>query len=110
MAVLSSQSIVRAGLSPAYASAAGGGDSFANTGKEFLHVKNDDASSKTVTIVTQSTVDGLSVSDRTVTVPAGESRMIGPFQTAIYNDDNSRVNVTYSAVTSVTVAVFKFVA
>lgn len=106
MAVLVAQSIVRAGLTPAFASAAGGGDEFVNTGNEYIEVINGDASSKTVTVVTPGTVDGLGITDRTVTIPAGERRKIGPFPTGTYNNASSKVQITYSAVTSVTIGVF----
>jgi hypothetical protein len=105
MATLTAQTISRSGLKPAYVSANSGGDGFANTGNEFVHVKNSDSSSHTVTIATPSTVDGLAVADRTVVVPAGEERMIGPFPTSTYSDTNGYVQLTYSSVTSTTIAV-----
>lgn len=88
-------------------SAAGGGDQFANSGQEQFFIKNGDASPHTVTFATPLTVDGQAVADRTVTVPAGHSMLIGPFRPAYYNDTNGNVQVSYSAVTSVTVAVVK---
>ena len=87
--------------------AAPGGDEFANTGREVFYFSNADGSSKTVTFVTQTTVDSLAVADKAVTVDAGDSVLVGPFPTSTYNDSNSRVQVTYSAVTSCLVAAFK---
>lgn len=107
MATLTAQQMSRSGLNPTYASAAGGGDEFVNTGEEYIHIKNGDASSHTITIVTQNTSDGLAVADRAVAVPAGEERKIGPFPTAIYNDANQKVQLTYDGVTSVTIGIFK---
>lgn len=107
MATLSAQTISRSGLTPSYASAESGGDEFANTGTEFIHIKNGDGSSHTVTIVTSATVDGLAVEDRAVAVPAGEERMIGPFPTSSYNDSSGNVALSYDAVTSVTIAIIK---
>jgi len=107
MAVLTVQTVSRSGLQPSLAAAAGGGDSFANTGNEFVYISNGGGGSITLTIVTQSTVDGQAVADRTVSVPAGESRFVGPFPTSHYNDANGRVQLTYSGVTSVTVAICK---
>jgi len=108
MAVLAVNELSRAGKNPVAldTAAAGGGDSFPNTGREYLYVANGDASSKTVTLVYAATTDGQAITNRTVAVPAGESMLIGPFPTSLYNDANGRVAVTYSAVTSVTVAVF----
>lgn len=88
--------------------AAGGGDVFPNTGKEIVIFKNGDASSKTVTFVTPATLDGLAVTDLAVTVAAGELRAIGPFPPGIYSVGavaGGNLNITYSAVTSCTIAV-----
>ena len=40
MATLSAQAVVEAGLEASYSAAAAGGDEWANTGSEFIHVKN----------------------------------------------------------------------
>lgn len=105
MATLTAQTIVRAGLEATYAAAAGGGDEFVNTGVEVLHVKNASVGDITVTVVSQATVDGLAVADRAVVVTAGEERFIGPFPTNVYNDANQKIQVTYSGVTTLTIAV-----
>ena len=68
-----------------------------------LHVTNGSGGSLTVTIVTPGTSDGLAVADRTVTIPNGEERVIGPFLRAIYNATaTGKVTVQFSATTSVT--------
>jgi len=105
MADLSIQTIARAGITPAYVAAAGGGDAFANSGKELIHIKNG-GSTMTLTIVTQATQDGLAVADRAVVVTGGEERVIGPFPASIYNDGTGKVQLTYSAVTTVTIGIF----
>ena len=107
MADITAQTISRDGLNPTYASAASGGDAFVNTGVEFIHIKNGDVSAKTLTIVTQATVDSQAVADRTVSIPAGEERLVGPFPGSTYNDSDVKVQLTYSDVTSVTIAVLK---
>lgn len=88
-------------------SAAAGGDSFVNTGKEFVVIKNGDSSPMTLTIVTPATIDGdLAIADRTATIGIGETRMIGPFQPGLYNDTlvaGGKVSLTYSSVTSLKV-------
>ncbi len=109
MALLATQSIVRAGLAPAYAAAAGGGDTLAPGSNVFLHVKNASGGAITVTIVTPRTdAVGNPVADNTVSVPATTGdRMIGPFPAEIYADPTTGlVNVTYSGVTSLTVGAF----
>lgn len=67
-------------------------------------VTNDDAAPITVTVaVPGTTVYGQPEPDFTVAVPAGESRIIGPFG-ADLADDDGLVSLSYSAVASVTVA------
>lgn len=108
MATLTVTDISLSGITPSYASAAAGGDEFANPdGQAFYHIKNGGVSSVTVTFAAQATVDGLTVSDVAITVPAGEERIVGPFSRTYMNDANGRVQVTYSGVTSVTVAAFR---
>lgn len=105
---LTVQSVVRTGLEPAYTAAVGDGHSVLNDGRlTFVHVVNGSGSEVTITIPTPGSVDGLAVADRTVAVPAGEERMIGPFPTATYNQADGTVHVDYSATTSVTVGAFK---
>jgi hypothetical protein len=87
--------------------AAGGGDSFPNTGREFLHVLNGGGSSITVTVAIAVTVEGQAVPGKAFTVGNGAQRIMGPFPTGTFNDSNSRVNITYSGVTSVTVGVIQ---
>ncbi len=107
MAVLTVQSVTRAGLVPTYAAAAGGGDSFANDGRTVYHVKNAHIAPWTVTVATQMTVDGKAVADDAVVVTNGTDALIGPFPPSIYNDVNGQVQVTYSGVTALTVAAIR---
>ena len=109
MATLSIQEVVRAGLNPTLSAATAGGDEFANTGKEFIYINNGHTGAQTVTIVTQQTVDGQAVADRTVSVPAGEFRLIGPFPVATYNDSGNKTQLTYSGVTSLTIGICKLI-
>ena len=110
MATLTVQTIDRGGdgLTPAFAAAAAGGDDFPNTGREFIVVKNGGGAPMTVTAVTPQTVAGsLTVSDEPYTIPASGERYIGPFPTGPFNNPQGRVSLTYSAVTTVTIGVFK---
>jgi hypothetical protein len=108
MATLSPQTIVYTGLIPTYAAAASGGDQFLNDGRTFIQLKNTNAGNRTVTIVTQATAAGRAIADDAVVIPltVGD-KMIGPFPTGIYNDANGYVQLTYDAVTDVTIGVFK---
>lgn len=110
MAVLTVSSVDRNGvdLAAGLVAAAGGGDSFPNTGTELLVIQNTSGSIITVTMVIQSTVDAQTVTSRTFTVAATTGlKIVGPFPTTIYNDTNSRVNLTYSGVTNLKVCPVK---
>ena len=116
MAALTVQNIAPSGVAPSYSAAAAGGDTIAAgpAGAErcFLHVKNGGGSAITVTInpvsptsVRTPGVGPLAVPALSVSVPAtnGE-RMIGPFAQAYIDPTTGNVSLSYSAVTSVTVA------
>ncbi|GIW81490.1 MAG: hypothetical protein KatS3mg105_3297 [Gemmatales bacterium] len=105
MALLTAKVASRSGVDLSPVAANAGGDEFVNNGRELLYIKNASGSSITLTVQTPVTVDGLAVSDRQITVGAGEEKIIGPFPKGTYNDGNGHVQLSYSAVTSVTVSV-----
>lgn len=105
MAQLASQAVTRGGLSPSYANAAAGGDTFTPTRDTVLHAKNGSGASITVTVATPGTEIGLPIADVAVAVPAGEERLIGPFPHEHFADPaDGLAHITYSDVTSLTVA------
>lgn len=111
MAVLTVQSITRAGLEAAYATAAGGGDTFVDdkTGRTFLHVINGSGADVEVTIASEATPvanSGVIADDLVVDVTAGEERFIGPFGENFYDADGV-VSISYESTTSVTIAALK---
>ena len=113
MAELTVETVLEAGLQPSYVAAASGGDSFKNDGKTIVHVKNGDASPHTPTFVAQKTAVDVSGYGATAkvdggsAVPATDDEFFGPFPTTAFNDLNGLCQITYDAVTSVTVAVLK---
>lgn len=117
MAQLSPSLHALAGLNPNFVAASAGGDAFADAGDErtYVRVKNGGASAITVTVAPVSptsvkvpgvTPQPVSLPSYSVSVPASGDMTIGPFPSA-YRDANSNVNLTYSAVTSVTVAAIR---
>lgn len=108
MATLTTQNIDTDGLTPSYVAAAGGGDKMLPGEHDFLHVKNGGGSSVTVTLVTPATVDAtLAVGDRAVAVADGAEAMIR-VPAELYRDPTDGLaSITYSAVTSVTVAAIR---
>lgn len=103
MALLTYQQPKLTGTTITYAAASAGGDTLGHTTGGVLRVKNGDAAAKTVTVVTPgNTAYGQADPDIPVTVAAGAEVAIGPFPAGLAVD--GVVSVTYSAVTSVTVA------
>lgn len=89
-AVLAVQDSVLAGLTPTFTVATVDGHAFDNrSGKVVLYVKNGGGVSTTVTISTPATVNGLAVADLTVSIPAGEERVIGTFPRGVFNNDDT---------------------
>ena len=111
MAALTIQTINGTAAAITTTSASSGGDTWANTGSEFLYIKNGGGEAVTVTITAQitsvesTTYGTLTKSDVTTSVAAGTSVVLGGFSTASFNDTNGEANITYSGVTSVTVGV-----
>lgn len=97
----------------AVAAASAGGDTAPNDGRTFLLVENGGASSITVTVTAQKTslsVPGLgNVTKANVAqaIAAGDEALLGPFAPAVFNDINGNIDITYSGVTSVSVAAIR---
>jgi hypothetical protein len=104
---LAVQQIKSDGLSPVYTPATADGHAFVNDGEVALHVINGGASPVTVTIETPLTIDGLAVSDRTITIPAGEERFVGGLSPRTYNQADGTVFVNAAPQTSVTYAALR---
>lgn len=109
MAVLTTQTIVPTGLAPAYSAAAGGGDKVTPGNDTFIHVKNASGSPITVTVDNVTPSNYGTDADLVVSVPATTGdRMIGPLPaTRFASLTDGLVNVTYSGVTSLTIAAIK---
>ena len=106
MATLTVITPTYAGATFSPAAAAGGGDKFVNTGNQLLYIKNGGGSTITLTLDAQ-TVNGLTITDPTITVTAGQEKFAGPFDPRYFTDNSGFLNLSYSAVTSVTVAVIQ---
>ena len=118
MATLTVQSFDKDGLDVTHASAAGGGDVFANdaTQRTFLSAKNGSGGAIVITITAQTTSATvtpyvtLTQANITFSLGAGEDCIIGPFNTLLFNNSSNQVAVTYDGVTSLTVAACKLLA
>jgi hypothetical protein len=88
----------------AVAAAAGGDTAPVGPGR-FLYVNNASAGTVTVTVTTPGTVKGLAIGDVAMAVAAGKHAIL-PLAD-VFRGSDGRAAVTYSAVTSVTVAAFE---
>ncbi|WP_242882580.1 hypothetical protein [Actinomadura litoris] len=61
------------------------GHVLANSGRTILIVRNADTQPHTLTLVTPGTVDGNSIADRTVPIPASTTRWFGRIDPAVYS-------------------------
>lgn len=108
MAVRDPETIQIDGTQPTYHAAEVGGDKITNPGDNVvLHVKNGSASSITATVVTPGTVAGQAIGDVGVAVAAGEEAFIGPLTVQHFANSDGQVDITWSAVTTVTFAAVK---
>lgn len=113
MATLVRQLLGEDGLTATYAAVGVSGDQVTNAdGKTFLHVKNGSGVSVTVTVseqITGTTVQSptlgkLTKANATKAIAAGAEAFFGPFAKTGFNDTNANIQITYSAVTTVTIA------
>lgn len=106
MALLAPQGITRTGTAVTYAAATTGpGDTFVPNSRGILVVKNGSGASITATVVIPGNTDfGQAVPDVPVVVAAGAETHIGPFPASAADPITGLITVTYSAVTTVTVA------
>ena len=108
MALLTTQSVTRAGLNPlASVACTAGGDTVRVSDRTFLVFKNGDASPKTITIAVPGTTNfGANQPQDAVVVAAGNTAVIGPIDSTFLQPGTSPgvANITYSAVTSCTIS------
>lgn len=102
---------LRGGISVADAAmtaAVAGGHSFENDGDTILLFLNTNAATRTITIQTASTVDGLAVADLSIVLAIGSVTptrvMTSRFPRSIYNQTDRTVLIDYSATAGVSVA------
>lgn len=106
MAVLTVREPNIDGVNPGYVPAAGGGDEFTVDDDTVLSVRNGGGASINVTLVSTAGAEpGIAPANKVDAVPAGEERDIRIKPSSRFRNANGRCQVTYSAVTSVTVAV-----
>lgn len=103
-------------LAQTLVAAAGGGDSFLNTGKEQIAIKNAGGGSINITIKASAGpnndkcsfgIAGTPGHDIVVAIPNDSAiYLLGPYKPYPFADGSGLCQLTYSAVTSVTIGVF----
>lgn len=93
-------------VEPTPVAAAGGGDQVAWTNDLRLKVVNGSVGSITVTVTAQVACDQGSIHSIANAVAAGATELMGPF-TSRYVDANGYIQLSYSGVTSLTIAPFR---
>lgn len=83
------------------------GNYFENDGNTLFVVTNGAGASQTVTIASQVPCNQGSTHNITATIPAGETWLFSGFLPNRYNDSESNVQVSYSAVADLTVGFYK---
>ena len=106
MALLIAQNIVQTGLAPVLALASVTGDQFTYKTNRFLLVNNADVLPMNVTVNSVELCSQGFDHDDVVTVAAGTQKMVGPFALR-FVDPSSIVSITYSSITSVSVAILE---
>lgn len=105
MALIQTQPLIQAGLTPAFQAASAGGDNWEPSGTTFLAAKNGSMAQITVTVATTASIYGQPISNIAVPVPAGAEVWFGPFDPGEVAQPGTNLgSLTYSAVTSLTIA------
>lgn len=106
MALLNAQLVDADGHTVTLAPASVGGDTFKPTSdRAKLMVRNGSGASINVTVATPGTVGGLAISERVMPVAAGAIAFLPLYKHLYANPADGLLSITYSAVTTVDVAV-----
>lgn len=105
---VSSQSITWTGTTPTFNSASAATNTFVNDGSVLLYIKNTDVTTSTAILTTPRTVNGLAVTDLTITLVAATDKVAGPFPPETFNDSDGKVTITWSNSVSQTFAVLDY--
>src|SRR5689334_18052618 len=107
MANIAIQDILASGAAPSFVAAAGGGDSFDYDPNGFIEVRNAGGSPINATVVVPGSFLGQAIPDVVQSVPATTGNVKFKMHPSMINPATGKVDVTYSGVTSVTVAALR---
>lgn len=105
MALLATQSIVRAALAVSYAAAAAS-DTFVPDARTFVYYKTTGTISTLTFVTPRNVIADVPMTDYTVALPATGERVIGPFPAEVFADPTTGLaTITSSSQVGLTVAV-----
>lgn len=111
---LTVQKMLSSGLNASYTAATLDGEAFNNASEDVVvHLVNGGGGACVLTVQTPMQQDGLDVAERSVSVPAGEDRFVGPFQRSVYSKVDAVLGIPQAVwidtdtQTSVTLAVLQ---
>lgn len=108
MTTLTAAALAASGTLESPVAASAGGDKVAPVGdRVWVEVTNGGGSSITVTIPSYATVRGQAAADRTVTIAASATKKIPLFAELNTNPSDGLASISYSGVTTVTVAAYR---
>lgn len=108
MATLTPAALVAGGTLEASVAASAGGDKVAPIGdRVWVEVTNGGGSSITVTIPSYAAVRSQAAADRAITIAASATKKIPIFADLNTNPADGLASITYSGVTTVTVAAYR---
>jgi hypothetical protein len=99
------QVATKEGLAVVYSPASSEGNKFTNNGDTEARIKNNSANAIDVTLKSQKPCSRGFNHDETITVSANSERSIGNIEPAWFNNNQGQVEMTFSAVTDISVAV-----
>jgi len=82
-------------------------DTFVNSGRELIIIKNGDGSPRDSVVVSVADEYGRT-GDLTITTANAEQSTAGPFPTRLWNNGGGLVTVTHAYTTSITIAVVQY--
>lgn len=92
---------------PTSVAASAGGDQWKNAGADVLYVSNSGGADVTVTVAGQGRCKHGFLDSQAIVAKAGEVTKTRPFPAYRFNDSNGNAQITYSAVTGVSIAVVR---
>ena len=102
MATITPVKITEEAIDSSLVECSSGGDDFINSGVEFIRVSNThDSATYTITVTAQTTSYAfprhgkLTKVDTVKSVSHGNSILIGPFKTTVWNDVNNKTQISY---------------